>query len=336
MPAPDSGNESVEAIAMVSKETVEITSKPLEAVGNIARRVSSTITLARSFGSIGRLSDTIMGVGNVPPDAPKRTNRSPSCPAAFTTSKPPTPSQPGKPKLAQLVVKVNKFGLGVGLKDEKSLKNPAESVVKVVSFGCLPVASAALEAGVQINDEVVMVNGVKIASSSHMERVVKGLKFGDAVLIKIKKGDAPATKPAVTLRTGRPSNDKPAAPRLSSQASVIPPSKILRNNSNGTTTTTTSNSDTFDLLGLGGDGGGPAVASASPSPLPSAPVMPSSTATTEDDNLMEDFGQRKGWDPVVDIKHDIDFLNLLGVTRYKYCSMTEDEKQKVRKGVGLE
>jgi hypothetical protein len=55
----------------------------------------------------------------------------------------------------------------------------------------------------------------------------------------------------------------------------------------------------------------------------------------ETKRLSRDFGTKEGFDPVKDIKSDIDFLGLLGRTRAQYLKMAEADRAKLRRDVGI-
>ena len=260
-------------------------------------------------------------------------------------------------------VNVNSFGLGIDLLDSQSPypDHPSPSIVKVASFPNLPngCKSAAESAGVRKGDYIVSINGVGVATTFHVEQALRNQKvgIGSIAIVRVrrgggvgggtggvKEGDGTADLLGLGSSGGGTPAPRVAQPRAVHQHRAPPPAPAP-------TRAALPSSSRRSSDGGGADGGrfaekvGGIGAAYERARGNSAPVhrqddwMKSHPQEAEESDetkrLSRDFGTKEGFDPVKDIKSDIDFLGLLGRTRAQYLKMAEADRAKLRRDVGI-
>jgi hypothetical protein len=249
---------------------------------------------------------------------------------------------------------IGAYGLGLELTNSTSpfKDHPSPSIVRVASFTSLPngAISPGKAAGLEVGDFLVAIDGVGVPLVHQIEELLGGLNLtkGSSVSLRIRRGGGAA------VQSNTPTGARQAPSARASYAAA----------------NTRVNFDAPGGGGGGGRGGGGGGGGGSEDLLgletvqgqPQQPAKPTRRFTLNHDNRESSVsglpdhhllssragggawssqGQEAAGESLRDSDFDvmnlmeIDFLNLMGMTKHKFRSMSEAERKKKKESLGL-
>ncbi|GMI19304.1 hypothetical protein TeGR_g4224 [Tetraparma gracilis] len=259
-------------------------------------------------------------------------------------------------------LKIGPYGLGLELVDATSPypDGASPSIVRVSAFSSLPngKVSPGLAAGVKAGDYLVAIEGVGVATTGHVLQLLQllGAGNGSTVEVRVRRGGVAGAGPSAGGSTP-PRVSRGAAAGGSGGGESV---DLLGLNSGASPGASPASPGSTIAAAGAAAAARRAGGSAQRAQPPASPARPTGRFSLNHEasshHLMGSRAGSEAWSGAeggaegaaggaggggahdgIDVMEfgETDFMNLLGVTKHRYRSMSEADRSKLRKGVGL-